>query len=59
MKILFKSILVLAILGVAFFGMCIMASSHNVKTEMKLAPLIIIFFLLVILFYNRIFKNKL
>ena len=58
MKILFKSIIISAILVVAFFWMCAMASSHNIKTEMKLTPLIIILFLLVILSYDRIFKNK-
>mgnify|MGYP001282489537 CR=1 len=59
MKIIFKSILILAILVFAFFWLCVMSSSHNVKTEMKLTPLIIIVVLLAMLFYSRIFKNKL
>jgi len=58
MKILFRVTIIIVILIVSFLWMMIMASSHNVKIEMKIIPLIVLAVLLSILFYNRIFKSN-
>lgn len=57
-KIIFRIILVILILLSAFMWIIINASSHNIKLEMKIAPLIFIGFFSLLFFLTKYIKKR-
>ncbi|TDO96555.1 hypothetical protein EV145_11153 [Flavobacterium sp. 245] len=57
-KIVIRIILVILILLSAFMWLVINASSHNVETEMEIAPLIFIVFFSLLYFLTKYIKQK-
>ena len=58
LKIVIRIILVVLIFLSAFMWLIINASSHNIKAEMKIAPLFFIALFLFLLFLTKYIKQK-
>jgi sterol desaturase/sphingolipid hydroxylase (fatty acid hydroxylase superfamily) len=57
-KILAKTILVILILLSLFLWLIINASSHNIKTEDKLLPLVFVLIFMILFYLTKFIKTK-